>query len=141
MSRNERHCNPYLWAKSIASAGEREISSEMALTRERSRRRVAAGTETAAPSVAARNERRFIGDPQTIEIIPRLSHQIRVKIFCGETFMKAALKVFSRSGIIALICLTLAAQAPYKSSIVPSDVAIELPANTGAAALWQSLKK
>jgi len=55
--------------------------------------------------------------------------------------MKAALKVFSRSGIIALICLTLAAQAPYKSSIVPSDVAIELPANTGAAALWQSLKK
>lgn len=43
--------------------------------------------------------------------------------------------------IIALVCLPLTAQAPYKSAISASDVAIELPANSGAAAVWQSLKK
>jgi LmbE family N-acetylglucosaminyl deacetylase len=55
--------------------------------------------------------------------------------------MKAVFKVFLPSGIIAVVCLSLTAQAPYKSSIAASDVAIELPANHGAAALWQSLKK
>src|SRR5579864_1315096 len=44
-------------------------------------------------------------------------------------------------GIIALVGLRANAQAPYKSSITASDVAIELPANRGAAAVWQSLKK
>jgi LmbE family N-acetylglucosaminyl deacetylase len=44
-------------------------------------------------------------------------------------------------GTIGVACLSLTAQAPYKSSIAASDVAIELPANSGAAALWQSLKK
>jgi LmbE family N-acetylglucosaminyl deacetylase len=55
--------------------------------------------------------------------------------------MKAAHEVVLRSSIIALVCLSLSAQAPYRSSIAASDVAIELPANHGAAALWQSLKK
>lgn len=35
----------------------------------------------------------------------------------------------------------LRAQAPYFSSIKPLDVPIDIPANRGAAALWQSLKK
>ena len=39
------------------------------------------------------------------------------------------------------IACALVAQAPYKSSIAPSDVALELPVNGGAAAVWQSLKK
>ena len=55
--------------------------------------------------------------------------------------MKAAIKLFFVAGIIGLACLYLTAQAPYGSSIAPSDAAIELPANSGAAALWQSLKK
>jgi LmbE family N-acetylglucosaminyl deacetylase len=55
--------------------------------------------------------------------------------------MKAVFKVFLPSGIIAVVCLSLIAQAPYESSIAASDVAVELPANRGAAALWQSLKK
>jgi LmbE family N-acetylglucosaminyl deacetylase len=56
--------------------------------------------------------------------------------------MKAVCKAFLPSGMIAvLVCLSLTAQAPYRSSIAPSDVAIELPANNGAAVLWQSLKK
>jgi LmbE family N-acetylglucosaminyl deacetylase len=55
--------------------------------------------------------------------------------------MKAVCKALLPSGIIALVCLSLTAQAPYRSSTAPSDVAIELPANNGAAALWQSLKK
>ena len=55
--------------------------------------------------------------------------------------MKAVFQVFLPSALIALVCLSLTAQAPYKSSIAASDVAIELPANSGAAALWQSLKK
>src|ERR1700688_5074355 len=54
--------------------------------------------------------------------------------------MKAVPK-FLPSGIVALACLSLTAQAPYQSSPTASDVAIELPANSGAAALWQSLKK
>jgi LmbE family N-acetylglucosaminyl deacetylase len=55
--------------------------------------------------------------------------------------MKAAFKVFLRSRLIALVGLSLTAQAPYKSSTAASDVAVELPANSGAAAVWQSLKK
>ena len=35
----------------------------------------------------------------------------------------------------------LLAQAPYKTTMAPSDVAIDLPVNSGAAAVWQSLKK
>ena len=46
-----------------------------------------------------------------------------------------------KAAFIALVCLPLIAQAPYQTSIAASDVAIELPANSGAAALWQSLKK
>ena len=42
---------------------------------------------------------------------------------------------------IALVCLPVIAQAPYQTSITASDVAIELPANGGAPAVWQSLKK
>jgi LmbE family N-acetylglucosaminyl deacetylase len=55
--------------------------------------------------------------------------------------MNSAFKLIAPLGVIALVCLSLAAQAPYHSSIAPSDVAIELSASTGAAALWQSLKK
>src|SRR5580704_7364983 len=55
--------------------------------------------------------------------------------------MNAVSKLLLSSGIIALVCLSLTAQAPYKSSIAASDVAIRLPANSGAAAVWQSLKK
>jgi hypothetical protein len=51
--------------------------------------------------------------------------------------MKAAYKLF----LFTLVCLAVNAQAPYTSSVAPSDVAVELPANRGAAALWQSLKK
>jgi LmbE family N-acetylglucosaminyl deacetylase len=61
-----------------------------------------------------------------------LTHPIRGNIFVVY-FMKAA--------FIALVCLPLIAQAPYQTSISASDVAIELPANSGAAALWQSLKR
>ena len=43
--------------------------------------------------------------------------------------------------LIALVCLPVIAQAPYQTSITASDVAIELPANGGAPAVWQSLKK
>jgi hypothetical protein len=55
--------------------------------------------------------------------------------------MKALFKVFLPSVIIAVVCLSLTAQAPYESSIAASDAAIQLPANSGAAAVWQSLKK
>ena len=37
--------------------------------------------------------------------------------------------------------LLLTAQTPYSTSITPSSVAQEIPANRGAAAVWQSLKK
>ena len=37
------------------------------------------------------------------------------------------------------VCLL--AQAPYKTTTAPSDVAIDLAVNSGAAAVWQSLKK
>jgi LmbE family N-acetylglucosaminyl deacetylase len=37
--------------------------------------------------------------------------------------------------------LLLPAQTPYSTSIAPSSVAQEIPANRGAAAVWQSLKK
>jgi LmbE family N-acetylglucosaminyl deacetylase len=50
----------------------------------------------------------------------------RVNILaCGKSFMKTVLSL----GQIALVCLSLTAQAPYES------------ANNGAAAVWQSLKK
>src|ERR1700674_3008884 len=55
--------------------------------------------------------------------------------------MNAVSKWLLSSGIIVLVCLSLTAQAPYKSAIAASDVSIELPANSGAAAVWQSLKK
>jgi LmbE family N-acetylglucosaminyl deacetylase len=55
--------------------------------------------------------------------------------------MQAVSNVFLRLSLIALVCLSMTAQAPYGSSIAPSDVAIEIPANSGAAALWQNLKK
>src|ERR1700687_5343847 len=55
--------------------------------------------------------------------------------------MNAVSKLLLSSGIIALVCLSLTAQAPYKSAIAASDVSIELPANSGATAVWQSLKK
>lgn len=55
--------------------------------------------------------------------------------------MKAASQLFLTAGTIAWVCLSLTAQAPYRSSLAASDVAIELPANSGSAALWQSLKK
>src|SRR5438270_11344250 len=35
----------------------------------------------------------------------------------------------------------LLAQTPYNSAITPSPVSLEIPVNTGSAALWQSLKK
>src|ERR1700674_3507883 len=55
--------------------------------------------------------------------------------------MNAVSKWLLSSGIIVLVCLSLTAQAPYKSAIAASDVSIGLPANSGAAAVWQSLKK
>ena len=44
---------------------------------------------------------------------------------------------------IALLAIgvSLLAQAPYKTTTAPSDVVIDLPVNSGAAAVWQSLKK
>lgn len=35
----------------------------------------------------------------------------------------------------------LLAQAPYKSAIAPSDVALDIPPNIGSPAVWQSIKK
>lgn len=47
-----------------------------------------------------------------------------------------------RSAVCCLAALgALLAQAPYKSAIVPSQVALDLPVNSGSAAVWQSLKK
>ena len=43
--------------------------------------------------------------------------------------------------ISLLASLLLNAQTPYSTSITPSTVAQEIPANRGAAAVWQSLKK
>jgi len=40
-----------------------------------------------------------------------------------------------------LICACAAAQTPYSTSIEPSAVVNDIPANRGSAALWQSLKK
>src|ERR1700733_10227040 len=60
VSRSDSHCIPKSWANWMASAGLREISSVMALTRELSMRFGAAGAEVAAAGVAARNVRRFI---------------------------------------------------------------------------------
>jgi LmbE family N-acetylglucosaminyl deacetylase len=42
---------------------------------------------------------------------------------------------------LSLVVVACIAQAPYKSSITPSEVAIDLPVNSGAAAVWQGLKK
>src|SRR5579872_3503630 len=53
--------------------------------------------------------------------------------------MKYPLRLFLPS--MVLFCLSLTGQTPSQSSIVPSDVAVEVPANSGATALWQSLKK
>src|SRR5437588_891475 len=43
--------------------------------------------------------------------------------------------------IACALILCSDAQTPYDTSIQPSVVALEIPANRGAAALWQSLKK
>src|ERR1700694_4452506 len=43
--------------------------------------------------------------------------------------------------LTSLFVTTALAQAPYKTSIKPSSVAVEIPVNKGSAALWQSLKK
>jgi LmbE family N-acetylglucosaminyl deacetylase len=46
------------------------------------------------------------------------------------------------SNMLAMFCAgLLPAQTPYSVVIQPSEVAIELPINQGAAAVWQSLKK
>ncbi len=55
--------------------------------------------------------------------------------------MKKAFIVCLPALVIGFVGLSITAQAPYRSSIVPSEVANELFANHGAAALWQSLKK
>lgn len=55
--------------------------------------------------------------------------------------MKMTSKLIVCSGVIVVVCASLTAQAPYKSSIGPSDAAIDIPVNSGAAAVWQSLKK
>ena len=55
--------------------------------------------------------------------------------------MKFASRLLLPAGVIAFACWSLVAQAPYRSSVTPSDVAIELPVNSGAAAVWESLKK
>ena len=57
VSRSESHFIPKSWANSMAAAGERDISSVMALTRELSIRFGAAEEGTAAASVAAKKER------------------------------------------------------------------------------------
>lgn len=54
--------------------------------------------------------------------------------------------VWSVAGVLGLALVfslsrALIAQAPYQSAIAPSEVALESPANRGAAAVWQSLKK
>src|SRR5580692_4021560 len=67
MSRRESHCIPNLWANSIDSAWEREISSVIALTRELSMRWTAAREGTAAASVAAKKERRFMIHLESID--------------------------------------------------------------------------
>ena len=41
----------------------------------------------------------------------------------------------------ALTAILVCAQAPYYSKIQPAQTAFEVPANSGSAALWQSLKK
>src|ERR1700720_430481 len=43
--------------------------------------------------------------------------------------------------LVLLSIQPLSGQSPYASAIAASDVSIELPANSGAAAVWQSLKK
>jgi LmbE family N-acetylglucosaminyl deacetylase len=43
--------------------------------------------------------------------------------------------------VLLLIGASAFAQAPYDTSIRPSSVAQDIPANRGSAALWQSLKK
>src|ERR1051326_287824 len=40
-----------------------------------------------------------------------------------------------------VVCACAAAQTPYSTSIAPADIAHDIAANRGAAALWQSLKK
>src|SRR5579872_7421046 len=46
-----------------------------------------------------------------------------------------------RTFSIAAVCLSLAAQPPYDSSIRPTSIAHEIAINRGSTALWQSLKK
>src|SRR3954454_2539939 len=52
------------------------------------------------------------------------------------------MKPYALATPAALLALVTAyAQTPFDSSIKPSLVPYEIPANRGAAALWQSLKK
>lgn len=53
--------------------------------------------------------------------------------------MKAILRLILFLLIIGIVFVF--AQPPYKSSLTPSDSALDLPIDTGAAAVWQSLKK
>src|SRR5437016_10225597 len=53
-------------------------------------------------------------------------------------FMKSSYKFVV---CLSVACVTGLGQVPYKSSIMPSEVAIDLPVNSGAAAVWQGLKK
>ena len=55
--------------------------------------------------------------------------------------MRRVSKFYVCSSVALLASLSLIAQAPYKSVIEPSEVAIDLPVNSGAAAVWQGLKK
>src|SRR5450759_3773524 len=52
-----------------------------------------------------------------------------------------ATRTLKVAGQTVLLSAFLAAQSPYNSAITASQVALEIPVNTGSAALWQSLKK
>lgn len=49
--------------------------------------------------------------------------------------------MWKKASLALLTGTALLAQAPYLTSIEPSDIAHDIPANRGAAALYQSLKK
>jgi LmbE family N-acetylglucosaminyl deacetylase/tetratricopeptide (TPR) repeat protein len=51
------------------------------------------------------------------------------------------MKRYALAGIVAFGLVAAYAEAPFDSSIKPSLTPLEIPANRGAAALWQSLKK
>src|SRR6202011_1829864 len=51
------------------------------------------------------------------------------------------MKRYALAGLALLALVTAYSQTPFDSSIKPSLTPFEIPANRGAAALWQSLKK